>query len=105
MEAEVFIIAFNNNRAVIKVWNKDSNPDVKYQFSLLPVMKECGVSVTTPYGWGFDKDSNKVLLTSVDGVPILQIGEQQIESLANILLEIHTLIFKALYRPLLKNRN
>jgi hypothetical protein len=68
-----------------------SSPDVEYQFTLLRVLKKCGLSVSTPYGWGIDKNSNKVLLTSFDGVPILVIGLQQVESLANILFEVHEL--------------
>lgn len=88
-EAKVMKITTDQESFVFKVWNKSSKPDVRFQYHLLNVLSERGLSVSKPVGWGLDSDSNKVLLTSFDGTPVQQLNDKKMKELAKILSTIH----------------
>ncbi|WP_270168469.1 hypothetical protein [Paenibacillus sp. SYP-B4298] len=71
MEAEVMRISSDQESFVLKVWNKTSKPDIRFQFRLLKVLFERGVSVSKPVGWGIHSNGDQVLLTRFGGTPIL----------------------------------
>ncbi|MBS4197337.1 aminoglycoside phosphotransferase family protein [Bacillus sp. FJAT-49870] len=88
-EAEVIKIVSDNRSLVLKVWNKSSKPDIRFQFHLLNTLYERGLSVSKPVGWGIDQNSDKVLLTTFDGVPIHKVNNKKMIDFANILSTLH----------------
>lgn len=89
LEAEVMELRSGIGNFVLKVWNKSSKPDIGFQFQLLRVLSELGLSVSMPVGWGINQDSDKVLLTSFDGNTFLQLSEAKMTAMANLLSRIH----------------
>jgi aminoglycoside phosphotransferase (APT) family kinase protein len=89
LEAEVFKITAGTSSYVLKVWSKSSKPDIQYQFHLLKALIARGIAVSEPLGWGIDRQSNKVLLTSYDGTPIVKVNPKKVTDLAHILSQIH----------------
>lgn len=88
-EAEVIKINTDKESFVLKVWNKTSKPDIRFQFRLLNILFERGVSVSKPVGWGINPNGDKVLLTTFDGTPVLKGNEKKMTEIANILSKIH----------------
>jgi aminoglycoside phosphotransferase (APT) family kinase protein len=93
-EAEVIRINSNKESFVLKIWNKSSKPDVSFQFQLLNVLHERGLSVSRPLGWGGNPNGDKVLLTSFDGTPIHKVNDKKMADIANILAIIHQINVK-----------
>lgn len=89
LEAEVVRVNSEYGSAVVKIWNQGSSADVGYQYKLLKVLFDNGISVSKPYGWGYDEDSNKVLVTSFDGNSVSTIDDQTIKMISRLLVEIH----------------
>lgn len=89
LEADVFKISTPELNLVLKVWNRDSRPDISIQYHLLEGLYNRGISVSKPYGWGADDSNNQVLLTSYDGTPINKVNKLKLTEIANILTEIH----------------
>ncbi len=88
-EAEVMKISSDKESFVLKVWNKSSKPDISFQFHLLNVLSEQGLSVSRPVGWGINPNADKVLLTTFDGMPVLKVNEKKMIDIAKILSRIH----------------
>lgn len=88
-EAEVTKICTAESSFVLKIWNKNSKPDVKCQYKLLEALYIRGLPVSRPFGWGLDKNTNQVLLTSFDGAPINKVNQTKLTQLAKILTTIH----------------
>ncbi|MCR2823537.1 aminoglycoside phosphotransferase family protein [Lederbergia panacisoli] len=88
-EAEVIKIELDNKSFVLKVWNKSSKPDIHFQFHLLNALIEKGLSVSKPVGWGIDRNTHKVLLTTFDGVPVQKVNNKILIEIANILSTLH----------------
>lgn len=88
-EAEVMKITSDKDSFVLKVWNKSSKPDISFQFRLLNVLFERGLSVSKPLGWGINPNGDKVLLTTFDGMPVLNVNEKKMTKIAEILSRIH----------------
>ncbi|NRF93933.1 aminoglycoside phosphotransferase family protein [Paenibacillus frigoriresistens] len=89
LEAEVTKICTAETSFVLKVWNRDSKPDVERQYWLLDSLNNRGLSVSKPFGWGLDKYKNQVLLTSFDGSPLNKVNQSKLTKLANMLTTIH----------------
>jgi Ser/Thr protein kinase RdoA (MazF antagonist) len=89
MEAEVLRISSDTESFVLKIWNKRSKPDIGFQFRLLQLLSERGLSVSTPLGWGKNADGDPILFTTFDGVPVLKSDEKKMTAVANILSSIH----------------
>jgi aminoglycoside phosphotransferase (APT) family kinase protein len=89
LEAEVIRICMAESSYVLKLWNRNSKPDVKRQFKLLEALHNRGLSVSQPLGWGLDSNKNQVLLTHFDGVPIGKVNKSILTELAKILTNIH----------------
>jgi thiamine kinase-like enzyme len=89
LEADVFRISMSGNLFVLKVWNRNSKPNISTQYKLLKAMYNRGAAVSKPFGWGVDKNNNQVLLTSFDGGPIHKLNKKKVEDIADILIEIH----------------
>ncbi|RCX23868.1 phosphotransferase family enzyme [Fontibacillus phaseoli] len=98
LEAEVTRISTDHQSYVLKVWNRDSRPDIGYQYRLLDTLNNRGFSVSKPYGWGYDQDKNQVLLTSFDGSPIGKINQKILKTLAKMLINIHSIPLEDLDR-------
>ncbi|MCJ8008150.1 aminoglycoside phosphotransferase family protein [Lederbergia wuyishanensis] len=88
-EAEVIKIESDNESFVLKVWNKSSKPDISFQFRLLNVLFERGLSVSKPVGWGINQNSHKVLLTTFNGGPVLKVNNKKMIDFAKILSSLH----------------
>ncbi|MFX3646846.1 MAG: aminoglycoside phosphotransferase family protein [Paenibacillus sp.] len=89
LEATVTRIEMGDQRYVLKVWDKDSKPDIAKQYRLLSKLYQSGIRVSKPYGWGLDEQQNQVLLTSYDGEPIIQLTQTKLTHLAEGLMEVH----------------
>lgn len=88
-EAEVLRINSDQESYVLKTWNKESRPDVQFQYRLLDVLSERGVAVSKPVGWGINPEGYKVLLTGFDGTPIHKMNTRKMKELASLLAKIH----------------
>jgi len=93
-EAEVMKICSATESFVLKVWNKRSKPDISFQYHLLNVLFERGLSVSKPLGWGINSNGDKALLTAFDGMPILKVNNKKMKEIANILSSIHQIDVK-----------
>jgi aminoglycoside phosphotransferase (APT) family kinase protein len=89
LEADVFLISTPESQFVLKLWNRDSKPDISIQYKLLEGMYNRQIAVSKPFGWGFDEKHNQVLLTRFDGTPIRKLNVMKLTKIANILTEIH----------------
>ncbi|QOS80627.1 aminoglycoside phosphotransferase family protein [Paenibacillus sp. JNUCC31] len=89
LEADVVKIECASHSYVLKIWNKDSKPDIRNQYELLSELYQRGMHVSQPYGWGMDADQNQVLLTSFDGEPISKLNKAKLEQLAQMLIQVH----------------
>lgn len=89
MEAEVMKISSDQESFILKVWNKTSKPDIRFQFRLLKVLFERGVAVSKPVGWGIHSNGDQVLLTRFGGTPVLKLNDKKMTEIANILSKIH----------------
>ncbi|WP_418038893.1 MULTISPECIES: aminoglycoside phosphotransferase family protein [Paenibacillus] len=89
LEADVMKIVLDDQPYVLKIWNKDSKPNVGNQYKLLSKLLHNGIRVSTPYGWGRDEEHNQVLLTSYDGVPVTELTSSKLAHLARNLMEVH----------------
>ncbi len=88
-EAEVMKLSSNKESFVLKVWSKNSKPDIRFQFRLLNVLFEQGLSVSKPLGWGINSNGDSVLLTTFDGTSVNNVNEKKMTDLAKILASIH----------------
>ena len=89
LEAEVMKFSSTTNSVVLKLWNKESNPDVHFQHVLLSALRHRGIAVSSSYGWGYTASNHKVLLTSFDGSPISTLTDQIVKDFADLLLRLH----------------
>ncbi|MGC5774158.1 aminoglycoside phosphotransferase family protein [Paenibacillus pabuli] len=89
LEADVVKVECADHSYVLKIWNKDSKPNIQHQYELLSELYESGIQVSKPYGWGMDVDQNQVLLTSYDGEPIAKLSKTKLERLARLLIQVH----------------
>ncbi|GKV57243.1 hypothetical protein NCCP2222_31900 [Sporosarcina sp. NCCP-2222] len=90
-EAEVAKFHTEGEAFVLKVWNQSSKPDVRFQYHLLDRLKQHGIKVPAPLGWGLDVEENQVLLTSDNGSPVSDLTKDNIVEMARILSSIHRL--------------
>jgi Ser/Thr protein kinase RdoA (MazF antagonist) len=88
-EAEVMKLNLQQESFVLKVWNKESNPNIERQYRLLKWLSERGMNVSRPIGWGIDANGNKVLLTTYDGGPLERINAAMMSEFARILSQLH----------------
>ncbi|WP_163857138.1 phosphotransferase enzyme family protein [Paenibacillus elgii] len=102
LEASVLKFCSRTDCAVLKIWNKVSNPDVHFQHGLLAALRHRGISVSTSYGWGYTPSRHKVLLTSYDGCPPSTVTIQHAKDFADLLLGLHQLSVRELDPALLK---
>lgn len=96
LEADVFKINAPLTTFVLKVWCRDSKPDISIQFKLLEGLYDRGLAVSRPFGWGTDDNNNQVLLTSYDGTPINKVNNLKLTEIATLLTEIHKFQFESL---------
>ncbi|PYE49644.1 aminoglycoside phosphotransferase family protein [Paenibacillus barcinonensis] len=89
LEADVMRVEFSHQSYVLKIWNKESRPDIGRQYTLLSALTQSGIRVSRPYGWGMDQHQNQVLLTSYDGVPVTRLDRDILSQMAQTLHEIH----------------
>ncbi|MES1045362.1 aminoglycoside phosphotransferase family protein [Heyndrickxia oleronia] len=88
-EAEVVKIIHQGDQFVLKVWNRDSKPNIQFQYHLLQMLTQREVPVSRPLAWGVDSKENKVLLTTYDGHPFQTFSRKNITEMARILSKIH----------------
>ncbi|WP_334073376.1 aminoglycoside phosphotransferase family protein [Paenibacillus sp. A14] len=89
LEAEVVKVETEHGAYVLKIWNKDSKPNVGKQYHLLFELYNKGIRVSKPYGWGTDVNQNPVLLTSYDGVPISKLDKSKLKKIVHMLVQVH----------------
>ncbi|MDH5160914.1 aminoglycoside phosphotransferase family protein [Heyndrickxia oleronia] len=88
-EAEVVKIIHQGDQFVLKIWNRDSNPNIQFQYHLLHVLTQREVPVSMPLAWGVDNEGNKVLLTTYDGLSFQTFSSKNLTETARILSKIH----------------
>ncbi|QHW35005.1 aminoglycoside phosphotransferase family protein [Paenibacillus rhizovicinus] len=88
-EAEVMLIRSAEERYVLKVWNKSSKPDIRFQYCLLNALFERGISVSRPLGWGTDPNGHQVLLTTFDGKSVNKANKRKMTDIARLLSSLH----------------
>lgn len=76
---------------ILKIWNKHSRPDVSFQYRLLSVLFERGISVSRPLGWGVMPGGAQALLTAYDGISVDPLNPEKMTAIAGILAELHQL--------------
>lgn len=76
-EAEVMKICSDKDSFVLKVWNKNSKPNISFQYHLLNILFEQGLAVSKPFGWGINPNGDQVLLTTFDGMPVLNVNKRK----------------------------
>jgi aminoglycoside phosphotransferase (APT) family kinase protein len=89
LEADVTRVELNDQPYVLKIWNKESRPNIEQQYQLLQKLIQSGIQVSRPYGWGIDQHRNQVLLTSYDGVPVTRLDQEILRQMAQTLHDIH----------------
>lgn len=89
LEAEVMLLRLEGEPYVLKIWNRQSKPDIGFQYRLLRSLRERGMPVSKPLGWGEDASGNQVLLTSFDGEAVRQVDGDKLRRIAGLLLDIH----------------
>lgn len=89
-EAEVFKINNEQDSFVLKIWNKDSNPNIAMQYRLLNIMTELALPVPKPVAWGVTKDSgHQVLLTRHVGNPLSKFDVNTFTHFGVLFAKIH----------------
>lgn len=91
LEADVFKISTPDQDYVLKVWNRDSKPDISFQYKALEMLHHLGIAVSQPVGWGVDENYHQVLLTTFDGTPVHKVNNKKLIEIANLLIAIHKL--------------
>jgi len=94
-EAEVTRIDTERDSFVLKRWNKDSNPDIGFQYRLLTALSQRGVAVPETLGWGIDASGHQALLTRYGGEPVTKANVGTMTALARILSAIHRIPVEA----------
>ncbi|WP_339274150.1 aminoglycoside phosphotransferase family protein [Paenibacillus sp. FSL W8-0426] len=89
MEADVYRYGFEGRSCVLKIWNKESRPNIANQYRLLSELHHQGVKVSIPYGWGEDAERNQVLLMNDAGIPVDTLTSEKLKDLALMLMEVH----------------
>jgi len=95
-EAEVTRIDTDRGSFVLKRWNKDSKPDVGFQYRLLTALSERGIAVPETLGWGSDVNGDQALLTAYGGEPVAKPNAGTMTTLAGVLSAIHRIPVEAL---------
>ncbi|OXM83714.1 phosphotransferase family protein [Paenibacillus rigui] len=96
LEADVFQISTQDSAFVLKVWNRNSKPDISVQYKLLKALHHQRIAASKPLGWGMDQDHHQVLLTSFDGAPLHKLNKAKLTELAAILAEVHKIPLETL---------
>ncbi|MEK3878316.1 aminoglycoside phosphotransferase family protein [Paenibacillus sp. FSL M7-0420] len=91
LEAEVCGITLPEMKLVLKIWNRESRPDISIQYQVLEQMLRQGCAVSRPYAWGLDAEDHQVLLTSFDGIPVKKVNAASLTAIAANLLDVHKL--------------
>ena len=89
LEAEVALIRTAGEKVVLKIWNRQSKPDIGFQYRLLKALHDRGMSVSKPLAWGVDADGHQALLTSYDGAPVHEADTDKLRRIAGMLLDVH----------------
>ena len=89
LEAEVALIRLDGATCVFKIWNRESKPDIRFQYRLLRALRERGMPVSEPLAWGVNASGHQALLTSYDGAPVREADEDTPRRIAGMLLDIH----------------
>lgn len=76
---------------MLKIWNRESRPDVSIQYQVLEQLVRQGCAVSRPYAWGLDTEGHQVLLTSFDGIPVKKVSAGSLTAIAANLLDVHKL--------------
>lgn len=95
-EAEVTELRASEARYVLKIWNKESEPDIGFQFRLLQALAARGVGVSVPLGWGTTPAGHAVLLTTFDGTAPAGMNAKRVGAIARLLSDVHDLPSSAL---------
>lgn len=91
LEAEIALIRLDGEKCVLKVWNRQSKPDIGFQYRLLRALYDRGMPVSKPLAWGVDASGHQALLTSYDGMPVREAEADKPRRIAGMLLDIHRL--------------
>ncbi|ASK61909.1 aminoglycoside phosphotransferase [Virgibacillus phasianinus] len=95
-EAEVTKISTESESFVLKSWNLDSKPNIRFQYNLLNALSAHEITVSEAIGWGVNAEGNHVLLTTFDGEPIRRFNREMLTKTALVLVDLHKIPTKAL---------
>lgn len=91
LEADVVKISQGEKHFVLKVWNKQSKPDVLSQYRLLEALHCQGIRVPEPIGYGRTETGDSVLLTRYHGTSVTKVSPSFFKKIAAVLANIHRL--------------
>ncbi len=94
-EAQVFKLSVQEQHYVLKLWNEQSNPDIRRQYDVLSMLYQHKLAVSCVYGYG-TYHNQAVLLTSYDGEPIRKITTPHLSLLARELAHLHEIRIDAM---------
>lgn len=91
MEGDVYKLTrpLDELAVVCKIWNRTSKPDPVKQYRLLQHLSHYDIPVSEVYGCGTDNSGNPLLVTSFDGFPLVENEGHDINTFANLLVDIH----------------
>ncbi len=95
-EAETMVVISDSDKVVLKVWSKDSRPDVAFQYRLHAVMRNNGIRVPVPLGWGTTREGHPVLAASYEGQRIHDVTSPVVSELAALLSDVHCMAHESL---------
>jgi len=91
LEADVVKITQGEKYFVLKVWNKQSKPDILRQYRLLEALHYQGIRVSEPIGYGRTEAGDSVLLTRFHGDAVTKVSPSIFKKIAAVLADIHRL--------------
>lgn len=89
LEADVALVRLEAGPCVLKIWNRDSRPDIGFQYRLLKALHDRGMPVPRPLARGVDASGHQALLTSYDGAPVREADADKVRRIAGMLLDVH----------------
>lgn len=99
-EAEVIRLDSGMESFVLKVWNKGSQPDIKFQYRLLNALSDQGLPVSNALGYGETSAGEPAMLTRYDGTAAEKADKKKIARFAGILSDLHRTKIKNLTLPI-----
>ncbi|MHA6482642.1 phosphotransferase family protein [Paenibacillus sp. strain BS8-2] len=90
-EADVVKITQGEQHFVLKVWNKQSRPNILRQYRLLHALLRQGIRVSEPIGYGQTEEGHGVLAARYHGQTVTKLSPSIFGKIAAVFADIHRL--------------